>query len=318
MKPLTPPEIVAQLDRSIVGQERAKRDLAVAIRNRWRAQQTCLCAREDAAERRYLISGPRGSGKSALLRLAAQTIDVPFTSVSALQLVGPGAPERALEELLGSLIESVLPRFETQEAAVDHVSASAMIAIDGVDRLYPAGPPDDGRDDRLEAAQQAFQLLLSAPSFNTRFGEIPVGNILMFAASQTPAARLGEPWPDLSALFPRRIELDSLTDDDLRAILANEHASPIQHYLALLATEGLTLRFTHDALEAIAAEAGEQDRKTDDIGARRLSTVIEWVLDDLLFDPSSAPGADVTIDAGYVSARTTVDGDDEDLADFIL
>ena len=112
--------------------------------------------------------------------------------------------------------------------------------------------------------------------------------------------------------------MDGVTDDDLLYILSHAASSPINHYIALLATEGLTLRFSPDGLEAIAAEAAEQNRKTDDIGAHRLRVVIEQVLDDVLFEAADPALADVTIDAEYVSARTTVDGDDEDLTDFIL
>lgn len=317
MKPLTPRELVKELDCSIVGQEPAKRGLAIAIRNRWRSQQSQLCAGEDIATFRYLITGPRGAGKSALVRRAAQASDAPFAHISALRLAGPGAQEKAAGTMLESLVECVQPRFATQEQAVANVSLSAIILIDGIDRLFPAGLSDESRDDRLEAAQQTFYRLLSTPGFHTRHGEIPTANLLIFAAGHTPASRLGDQWPDLHASFPRRIELDNLTDDDLLHILSNGTSSPIQHYIALMASEGLTLHFTPPGLEAIASEAGEQNRKTEDVGARRLSIVIEEVLDELLFDPAGAPQTDVTIDAGYVAARITVDGDD-DLADFIL
>lgn len=313
MKPLTPRELVKELDRSIVGQERAKRDLAVAIRNRWRSQQARLRAGEDAAHR-YLISGPRGAGKSALVRRAARAVDAPFAHISALRLAAPDAPEKVVEAALESLVECVQPRFESPEQAMAKVGMSAIILIDGIERLFPAGLSEDSRDDRLEAAQHAFYRLLSIPGFNTCHGDIPAANLLIFVAGQIT----GSQWPDLQTLLPRRIELDSLTDDDLLHILSNEISSPIQHYTALMAVEGLTLHFTLDGLEAIASDAGEQNRKTEDLGARRLSMVIEGVLDELLFDPAGAPQTDVTIDAGYVAARITVDGDDEDLTDFIL
>ncbi|MBA2453041.1 MAG: AAA family ATPase [Chloroflexia bacterium] len=318
MKALTPRELVKELDCSIIGQERAKRDLAVAIRNRWRSQQARLCSEEDIAGHRYLLTGPRGAGKSALVRRAAQAIDAPYAHVSALRLAGPGAQEKAAGELLESLIESVRPRVASQETAVANVRMSAIISIDDIDRLFPSGLSEDNRDERLEAAQQAFYRLLSAPAVHTRHGEIPTANVLIVAASQTPASRLADQWPDLQALFPRRIELDNLTDDDLLHILSNGMSSPVQHYIALMASEGLTLHFAPEGLEAIAFEAGEQNRKSEDIGARRLAMVIEGVLDELLFDPAGAAQTDVMIDAGYVAARITVDGDDDDLADFIL
>jgi ATP-dependent HslUV protease ATP-binding subunit HslU len=123
---------------------------------------------------------------------------------------------------------------------------------------------------------------------------------------------------DLQTLFPRRIELEGLTRDDLLQILNNRTEAPVLDYVELLRTEGLLVSFTDDGLEAIADEAGELNHRIEDVGARRLAEVIEVVLDDLLYEDADGSRPDVTIDAAYVADRMAADKDDEDLEDFIL
>lgn len=317
MKPLTAPEIVRELDRSIVGQGPAKRALAIGIRNRWRSQQAPHCVAAPA--RRYLLSGSPGIGKSLLARQSARAIDAPFASVNALHLAGTGATaQHVVESMLESMVECAQSRSASVELAVHDVRSSSILLIEGLDRVFPAGPPDDSHEPHLEGLQQAFLRALDTGPLHTRYGDISTRDVLVIAESQARTPRLVDRWPDLQGVFPHRVELDGLTDDDLLHILRNTATSPIHYFVSLLASEGLAIEFAADGLDAIALEAGEQNRKAEDMGARRLAAVIETVLDDVLFDPQSAPSRQVTIDAGYVTSRITVDGDDDDLTDFIL
>lgn len=318
MRALTGPEIVGELDRSIIGHEKAKRILATGIRNRWRRLQAQRCEPDWSFPLNFLISGPSGSGKSSLVRAAAQAIDAPLARLNALQMTDMPSLTPTAETTFEALIEHILPRFSTQEQAVDDVSSTSVLLIEGLDRLFPLLPADETHNLQLEALQHAFQRFLLGPALHTRYGDVHTCNLLVVAETQLPSSRLIETWPELHPLFPYRVELDGPGEGQLGQILANPASSPVRYYTALLATEGLHVDFTQEALEAIAREASEQNQRIEDTGARRLNSVVETVLDTLLFDPASVAEDYVMIDAGYVASRLMVDSEDDDLADFIL
>jgi ATP-dependent HslUV protease ATP-binding subunit HslU len=318
MSPLRPTEIVALLDRHITGQQQAKRAIAVALRNRWRAQQAGVIDHDGFASYRYLVTGPKGVGKTRTVQRAAAAIDAPFTRTSTLQLAAAGTAARAIELTFEALIESARLHSETErrDEALLSAQLSGVVLVDGLDRWIQSG--DESPDDPLEIARQALYGLAAAPSIATRYGSLRTQDIMVFVSGDLTAVRPVNLPFELQSLFPRRIELESLTQDDLLQILKNRTEPPLHDYIALLRTEGLQLHFTDDGLEAIAAEAGDLNHRIEDIGARRLAEVIEIVLDDLLFEDAEPSKPDVTIDAAYVTQRMAADKDDEDLDDFIL
>jgi ATP-dependent protease HslVU (ClpYQ) ATPase subunit len=318
MIPLQPTEIVAALDLHITGQQQAKRAIAVAIRNRWRTQQAGIVNADSVTPYRYLVAGPRGAGKTQTVRWAAAAIDAPFARANILQLAAAGTPGRAVELTFESLVESarMQPENEDLDAAILATQTAGIILIDGLDRWLHSN--DDTLCDPLENARQALYGLAASPRVETRYGSLRTQDVMVFVTGDLTANRSENLPSDLQALFPRRIELESLSPDDLLQILHHRTDSPLLDYIALLRTEGLQLHFTDDGLEAIAVEAGELNHRIEDIGARRLAEVIEIVIDDLLYEDTDSARPDVTIDAAYVAQRMAADKDDEDLDDFIL
>jgi ATP-dependent protease HslVU (ClpYQ) ATPase subunit len=318
MKALRPPEIVEALDHHIVGQASAKRAIAVAIRNRWRSQQAMIPESREFTVYRYLVAGPRGVGKSQTIQQAALAVDAPFVRVSALQLAATGTGSLAAEAVAEALVEAALGErpIEDVDLARKQAEQEGIILIDGLDRWVST--TEDQDDERLETAQRSLYRLAGATHLETRYGRFSTHDIMMFATGNLTTGRQADLPLDLQILFPKRIDLQGLSDCDLLHILSNPESSPVNDYVALLETEGLHLQFTTGALEAIAAEASELNRKIDDIGARRLAEVIETVLDELLYDDASAPRPAVVIDKQYVQARMVVEREDEDLDDFIL
>ena len=318
MKSLRPPEIVQLLDEHIVGQQRAKRALAVAIRNRWRDQQIDTGFRDDRIPYRYILTGPRGAGKTTLVRRAALVLEAPFASVSVSQLASAGSADRAIELACEALVQSARCISETTDldAAILDVESSGILLIDGFDRWLHG--TDDTLDEPLQIAQLALYGLAAAPRLDVAFGQVHARNIMVFVTGDLTAARHADVPDDLQHLFPRRLELDALTHADLLDILVNPNMSPLNDFAALLHADGLQIVFSRDGIEAIAGAASDLNTRIEDIGARRLIEVVEFVLDDLLYDGTSAAASSVTIDEAYVASRLSAERDDEDLDDFIL
>lgn len=311
MKPLTAPEIVAELDRVIIGQERAKRAVAVALRNRWRLQRAHLSDRDDSLHH-YLLGGPRGVGKSTLALHAARAIDAPIARISALDLARNGA----VEKLFDALIEETALQVGDTERAEQEIERSGILLIDHLELAVAVS--DENREDRSTSSQHPLHHIMHAKQVSTRYGTTCTGHMLIFATINQLSGNPGDLTPDIQTYFPRRIELDSLNEDDLLNIVTNTETPPARYYATLLASEGLTVQFSPTGLHAVAREADELNRRIEDIGARRIALVVEHVLDELLFNPAGVPGSTITIDDDYVSARMMVDGDDEDLTDLIL
>lgn len=309
MKPLTAPEIVKELDRHIASQEQAKRTLAVALRNRWRRQRAEACLPDDPFVHHFLIAGPRGAGKSEIVRRAAQAIDAPFLQLHALQLTDETSVDAPIRAIIDTLLDGTShddPRAEVERAGV--------ILIEGIDHW----PVDDDDEDGYGRFRQAVLRFATTPVLETRRGHISTRDLMMFATGSVVTGRSTDIPPDLQYAFPGRIELDPLCEGDLLRILTNPETSPATSYAALLATEGLQVTFSPAALGVIASKCAELNRGVEDIGARRLTDVIEMVLDDLLFDPASALTTHLVIDESYVSSRLDGGPEDDDLDDFIL
>lgn len=310
-------EVVEQLDRVVAGQRHAKRAIATAIRARWRQQVSGFCSQSEPGAWRYLVTGPRGSGKTTLIQQAANTVNAPFVRVSLLHLA-TGDPARACKRTLEALVKSACelhPELDDRRAA-DVAAREGIILVDGIERWVRAS--DDDGPEPLLAAQRAIYDLAAGERCKTRFGVLETGNILVFATGNWSTGRGSDIAPEVSMLFPHQVCLDQLEPDDMRQILAGSKTAMLPRYIALARTEGIELEFTQDGIDAMVDEAINRNRHQEDIGARRLPEVLEDLLDDLMFDSPGDQTIQQVIDAAFVTERATFERDEEDLDDFIL
>jgi ATP-dependent HslUV protease ATP-binding subunit HslU len=453
---LTPREIVAELDKHVIGQKDAKRAVAIALRNRMRRQKLAPELAEDVIPKNIIMIGPTGVGKTEIARRLAKLANSPFMKVEASKftevgyvgrdvesmirdlveiaienvreekledvadkaelnaeerlldiLLPPAAPARAVEPNNGgvvidgntSLAESTsrtreklrqqlregklddrtveidvrernFPSFEiisnqgveemdvnlkdmlpnlfgqrtkkrkmkVNEAfeyliqeeeqrlidmdqvtriAIDRVEDSGIIFLDEIDKI--AGREGGhGPDVSREGVQRDILPIVEGTTVNTRYGMVRTDHILFIAAGAFHVSKPSDLIPELQGRFPIRVELQSLTMDDFIRILTEPKASLVKQYVALLETEGVKLEFTKDSLEEIARFAFRVNEGTENIGARRLHTIMERVLDQISFDAPDKKGEHVKIDADYVRQMLADIVKDQDLSRYIL
>jgi ATP-dependent HslUV protease ATP-binding subunit HslU len=443
---MTPREIVHELNKHIVGQDRAKRAVAVALRNRWRRQQVAEPLRSEITPKNILLIGPTGVGKTEIARRLARLADAPFIKVEATKFTEVGYVGRDVDSIIRDLVDISIK--QTRESEMKKVATRAQDAAEDrvLDILVPpardagfaAGSRDDagatrqkfrkklregdlddkeieievaslpqslevmappgmeeltqqiqsmfsnlGRERRkprklaikealkLMADEEAARLvdeqelksraianaesngivfideidkiasraelqgadvsrqgvqrdllpLVEGTTVNTKYGMVKTDHILFIASGAFHLARPSDLIPELQGRLPIRVELDSLTVSDFERILKTTDASLTQQYEALMATDGCTLEFTDDGIHRIAEIAHQVNEKTENIGARRLYTVLEKLLEDVSFGAGSAAageGAKVRIDATYVDARLADLAQNEDLARYVL
>jgi ATP-dependent HslUV protease ATP-binding subunit HslU len=450
MSELTPAEIVAELDRYIVGQQRAKRAVAIALRNRWRRQNLPAELRDEVAPKNIIMIGPTGVGKTEIARRLAKLSQAPFLKVEAskytevgyvgrdvesmirdltelgvnmvkaemtagvreraealaedrlLDLLlprGPGEPfvsgtleevspdasreatreklraqlragkldERVIEldtqsqagpmlevftgqgmEEVGinlkDMLSNLLPgrarrrRVKVREArrllaqeeaqklvdvdeavsqAVQRVENSGIIFLDELDKV--AGREGaHGPDVSREGVQRDLLPIVEGSTVTTKYGMVRTDHILFIAAGAFHVAKPSDLIPELQGRFPIRVELEPLTRTDFVRILSEPRNALVRQYVELLRTEGVTLSIGADAVEAIAEIASEVNQRTENIGARRLYTVMEKLLEEISFTAPDMRGKELVIDAGYVHARLADVLKDEDLSRYIL
>ncbi|TMH98230.1 MAG: ATP-dependent protease ATPase subunit HslU [Betaproteobacteria bacterium] len=437
MSGMTPQEIVHELDKYIVGQGRAKRAVAIALRNRWRRLQVAEPLRQEITPKNILLIGPTGVGKTEIARRLARLADAPFIKVEATKFTEVGyvgrdvdsivrdlveisvkqtreqatrrvrtrAQEAAEERILDALLPSPrtaeldenptrqkfrkklregelddkeidievaasqpqmeilappgmeeltsqiqgmlsnlggarrrLRRMKIREAAqllteeeagrlvnddelksraLANAEQNGIVFLDEIDKITSRGDVG-GPDVSRQGVQRDLLPLVEGTTVSTRYGMVKTDHILFIASGAFHLARPSDLIPELQGRFPIRVELDSLSVEDFERILVSTDASQVKQYQALLETEGLKVEFRPEAIRRIAEIAFQVNEKTENIGARRLYTVLEKLLEEVSFDAGKrGPGA-VTIDAAYVDARLSELAKNEDLARYVL
>jgi ATP-dependent HslUV protease ATP-binding subunit HslU len=450
---LTPAQIVAELDRYIVGQHKAKRAVAIALRNRWRRQMLPAELRDEVAPKNIIMIGPTGVGKTEVARRLARLAQAPFLKVEAskytevgyvgrdvesmvrdlteigvtmvkaelmaqvqekaerlaedrlldlllpprsgepfssgsLEQVSPDASrESTLEKLraqlragrlderivevqtqatpampmlevlsgqgmeevgiqLKDMLSNLMPgrtkrrRVRVAEArrllaqeeaqklvdmeevvaqAVRRVENSGIVFLDELDKIAGRqGGGHGGPDVSREGVQRDLLPIVEGSTVTTKYGAVRTDHVLFIAAGAFHVAKPSDLIPELQGRFPIRVELEPLTKADFVRILTEPENALIRQYVELLRTEQVTLRFLPEAVEAIAELAMQVNASTENIGARRLYTIMERLLDEVSFDAPDMPGKELVIDAEYVRRRLADVTRDQDLSRYIL
>ena len=457
MDELTPREIVAELDKHVIGQKDAKRAVAIALRNRTRRQKLPPDLAEEIIPKNIIMIGPTGVGKTEIARRLAKLANSPFLKVEASKFTEVGYVGRDVESMVRDLVEIAIdnvreekledvadkaelnaeerlldillppsppprpdapsassgvviegstslaessnrtreklrqqlregklddrmveidvrernfPSFEiltnqgveemdvnikdmlpnifgqrtkkrkmkvneafeyliqeeeqrlidmdqVTRTAIDRVENSGIVFLDEIDKI--AGREGGhGPDVSREGVQRDILPIVEGTTVNTRYGMVRTDHILFIAAGAFHVSKPSDLIPELQGRFPIRVELQSLTMEDFVRILTEPKSSLVKQYTALLETEGVKLEFTNEALEEVAHFAFRVNESTENIGARRLHTIMERVLDELSFDATEKKGQQITVDADYVRKMLTDIVKDQDLSRYIL
>ncbi|MEH0667853.1 HslU--HslV peptidase ATPase subunit [Vibrio scophthalmi] len=444
MSEMTPREIVHELNRHIIGQENAKRSVAIALRNRWRRMQLEEGLRSEVTPKNILMIGPTGVGKTEIARRLAKLANAPFIKVEATKFTEVGyvgkevetiirdltdvavkmthqqamekvkfrAEEQAEERILDALlppardawgqneqqdesssntrqvfrkklregklddkeieIDVAAPQMgveimappgmeemtnqlqgmfanlagdtkkkrklkikdafkalteeeaaklvnqeELKEQAIFNVENNGIVFIDEIDKICKRGE-SSGPDVSREGVQRDLLPLIEGSTVSTKHGMVKTDHILFVASGAFQVAKPSDLIPELQGRLPIRVELEALSSHDFKRILTEPKASLTEQYCALMKTEDVDIEFTEEGITQIAEAAWTVNETTENIGARRLHTVMERLMDEISFEATDKAGSKLVIDAQYVKARLGEFVEDEDLSRFIL
>ena len=440
---MTPQEIVHELNKHIVGQVKAKRAVAIALRNRWRRQQVADPLRQEITPKNILMIGPTGVGKTEIARRLAKLADAPFVKVEATKFTEVGYVGRDVDTIVRDLVETAIKQSREQETrkvmaraqdaaeervldvllpparefgiadkpseaenatrqkfrkklregeldskeieievaavqpqmeilappgmeelttqiqsmfqnlgggrrklrkmhvaeamkllgeeeaarlindedlktrALRNVEQNGIVFLDEIDKIASRSETA-GADVSRQGVQRDLLPLVEGTTVSTKYGMVKTDHILFIGSGAFHFAKPSDLIPELQGRFPIRVELDSLSVADFEQILTSTDACLTKQYEALLATESVRVEFTPDAIKRIAETAWQVNERTENIGARRLYTVMEKLLEDISFDAGKMSGQSVVIDAEYVDSRLKELAGSEDLARYVL
>jgi len=443
MSEMTPREIVSELNRFIIGQDSAKRAVAIALRNRWRRMQLDEDLRHEVTPKNILMIGPTGVGKTEIARRLAKLANAPFIKVEATKFTEVGYVGKEVDSIIRDLTDSAIKMVRSQaiekncyraeemaeerildvlippaknnwgqsepvvessaarqsfrkklregelddkeieinlaaapmgveimappgmeemtsqlqsmfqnlggqkqkprklkikdamkmlveeeaaklvnpeelkQEAIEAVEQHGIVFIDEIDKVCKRGE-SSGPDVSREGVQRDLLPLVEGCTVSTKHGMVKTDHILFIASGAFQVASPSDLIPELQGRLPIRVELQALTTHDFERILAEPKASVTAQYKALMKTEGVDLHFTEDGISRIAAAAWQVNESAENIGARRLHTVLERLVEEISFDASDRSGESITIDADYVSKHLDELVADEDLSRFIL
>lgn len=451
MEELTPRKIVEYLDHYIIGQKDAKRAVAVALRNRWRAGQLSPELAKEISPKNILLIGPTGVGKTEIARRIASLTHAPFVKVEATKYTEVGYVGRDVESMVRDLVEEAVrlvkkeesashgrdaeeealrriaealwpskkpetrspmdiifgekqadkpedegekqrrkelierirsgeldereieikvedkgsaPQSDNEQAnqisimiagmmpkkmkkkkvtvraakkilmeeaademvdmevvkdqAIHYAEERGIIFIDEIDKIAGRTGSSGGPDVSREGVQRDILPIVEGATVKTKYGQVKTDHILFMAAGAFHVSKPSDLIPELQGRFPIRVELSSLTKEDLRKILTEPRQALIRQYTALLETEGLHVSFSEDALDTIAEIASDVNSETEDIGARRLYTILERVLEDLSFDAPDMKEKEMVVDSAYVRDKLGRIRENIDISNYIL
>ncbi len=431
---LSPREIVSELDRFVVGQDKAKRAVAIALRNRWRRQAIEGEMKDEVLPKNILMMGPTGVGKTEISRRLSKLAEAPFVKVEATRFTEVGYVGRDVEQIIRDLIEIAIsmerskkrkevhakaqklaeervldalvgnnasvatresfrkrlrsgdlddneieiavsesgqmPSFEIPgmpganigminisdalgkslgqkakkkkmsvkesheilineesdklieedkivKSAKDSTENNGIVFLDEIDKIS-ARTDRVGGDVSREGVQRDLLPLIEGTTVNTKYGPIKTDHILFIASGAFQLAKPSDLLPELQGRLPIRVELDALNSEDFKRILKEPDNSLIKQYKALLKTENVELKFSDDGIDLIASIASEVNNTVENIGARRLHTIIERILDEISFTASDKAGETITVDSKYIKKHIGELVKDTDLSKFIL
>jgi ATP-dependent HslUV protease ATP-binding subunit HslU len=438
---MTPREIAHELDNHIVGQDKAKRAVAIALRNRWRRMQLDESLRAEISPKNILMIGPTGVGKTEIARRLAKLANAPFIKVEATKFTEVGYVGRDVESIVRDLVDAAIKQLREQEKekvsnraedaaeerildallppargqaeskeesstrqifrkklrqrelddkeieievnaspagidimappgmeemtnqlqnmfsnmaskrttpqkmtvkaalkkltddealkmvneediksrAVTTVEQTGIVFLDEIDKIAKRGEAGSA-DVSREGVQRDLLPLIEGCTVSTRYGMVKTDHILFIASGAFHLTRPSDLIPEMQGRLPIRVELDALAPEDFQRILTEPDASLTEQYIALMATEGLQLKFTDDGIRRIAEIAWEVNERTENIGARRLHTVLERLLEDASFDATDLAAREqhIVVDTAYVDDKLQDLHKDDDLSRFIL
>jgi ATP-dependent HslUV protease ATP-binding subunit HslU len=446
MSTMTPAEIVSELDKFIIGQHKAKKAVAVALRNRWRRQQVAEPLRQEITPKNIMMIGPTGVGKTEIARRLAKLADAPFIKIEATKFTEVGYVGRDVDSIVRDLIEISLKQTretemrkvrsqaqdqaedrildillpsprpvgfgshasepaessatrqtfrkrlregqlddkeieldvelpqlgmdimgppgmedmteqirsmfanlgggkkarrkmkvkealkvltdeeaskmlndeEVKAKAVQNVEQNGIVFLDEIDKIASRNSEGGGGEVSRQGVQRDLLPLVEGTTINTRYGMVKTDHILFIASGAFHLSKPSDLIPELQGRFPIRVELDSLSVQDFESILVATDASLVKQYQALLATESVELEFADDGIRRMAEIACSVNERTENIGARRLYTVIEKLLEDVSFSAGNQTGRAVRIDAAYVDQALGDIAQSEDLSRYVL
>src|SRR6266850_1107486 len=369
LEEMPPRKIVAELDRYIVGQDAAKKAVAIAVRNRWRRAQAPEAIRDEIMPNNIIMIGPTGVGKTEIARRLARLAGAPFLKVEASKFTEVGYVGRDVEtevqqqsfpmlEMMqppqgmegpdinfGEMIQELIPKKKKRRTvhlhearrilideelkklvdmddvvneALDRVENHGVIFIDEIDKITGQRGQSTGPDVSREGVQRDLLPIVEGSTVQTRYGYVRTDHILFIAAGAFHIAKPSDLIPELQGRFPIRVELSSLTEADFVRIMTEPENALTKQYAALCAADGATLEFTADGVKEIARIAAKVNERMENIGARRLHTVMTTLLEDVMFELPDYPTKHIVFDGPAVRERLMRIVEDEDLRKYIL